>query len=523
MAGAACYIATVVSKRRLLADTTGMALVTVVSRVAGWWRDKVLASHLGAQGIGDAFIAGFRAPNLFRQLLAEGALHATFIPTLAAAEQRGNAQEVRRFVAAMTSTLLVIAGGVVVLGMWQAPFFANLLAPEYQQIPEKHALTVYFTRWLFPYLGFIALAALVQGILNVKGKFLLSAATPIMLNLAIAFSVLGAAWQGWGFPPWLVVGVLLGGFLQFASQWVAAARQGFWALPGRQAFHHPQVREVLRKGLPLLLSSGIYPITVTLATYFASSAGDGALFCVYAASRTNELVYGVVVVQLFTALLPALARDEQSQETFAFALRLQSLVVFPSAVFLMVLAPAVTGLLFGGGRFGPGEVGLAGQALVGFAAGMPALAFSKLAAGRFFASHNTRAPVQGSLVSLAVFAVAGFVMTPRWGVVGVACATSLSQYASSLYLGWRLWRAGQGPPGEVFLSAVAHALAAVVMGGALWGVRQTIAFPWHTSLRGGVMVCAAGLLGFGLYLACLWFLRRREIQELLRLLLRRGA
>jgi putative peptidoglycan lipid II flippase len=77
------------TQRTLVTATTGMALVTAVSRVSGWLRDKVVASYLGAQGIGDAFVAGFRAPNLFRQLLAEGALHATFIPTLAEWTKRG--------------------------------------------------------------------------------------------------------------------------------------------------------------------------------------------------------------------------------------------------------------------------------------------------------------------------------------------------------------------------------------------------------------------------------------------------
>lgn len=509
------------SRRTLVTATTGMALVTVVSRISGWLRDKVVASYLGAQGIGDAFVAGFRAPNLFRQLLAEGALHATYVPTLAEVDREGQEQQVRRFVAAMTTTLLAVAGLVVVLGMWQAEPFANLLAPDYREIPQKHALTVYFTRWLFPYLGFISLAALVQGVLNVRGKFLLSAATPIFLNASIAASVLFAAWQGRDLAPWLVFGVLLGGFLQFFTQWVAAARAGVPALPGGGAFLHPQVRTVLRKALPLLLSSGIYPITVFLATYLASSAGDGALFCVYAASRINELVYGVVVVQLFTALLPTLARDEKADETFTFALRLQSLVVFPAMAFLMVLAPAVSGLLFGGGRFGPWAVTTTGQALVAFAAGMPALAWVKLASGRFYAVHDTRSPVRASVVGLLVFAGLGFLLTPRWGAPGVAAATSISQYAAGCYLGWRLRSRGQAPHRAVLSSAFRHGLSAGAMALVLKLLAEEVAFPMVTSVRAALMVAGFGLLGLVLYVFGLWLTRAPEVAELSKLLQRR--
>ncbi len=509
------------TQRTLVTATTGMALVTAVSRISGWLRDKVVASYLGAQGIGDAFVAGFRAPNLFRQLLAEGALHATFVPTLAEIDTEGQRREVRRFVAAMTSTLLILAGLVVVLGMWQAEPFANLLAPDYRAIPQKHALTVYFTRWLFPYLGFIALAALVQGVLNVKGKFLLSAATPIFLNASIALSVLFAAWQGLALAPWLVFGVLLGGFLQLATQWVAAARAGVPALPGGGAFLHPQVRAVLRKALPLLLSSGIYPITVFLATYLASSAGDGVLFCVYAASRINELVYGVVVVQLFTALLPTLARDERADETFTFALRLQSLVVFPAMAFLMVLAKAVAGLLFGGGRFGPWAVATTGNALVAFALGMPALAWVKLASGRFYAIHDTRSPVKASMLGVVVFAAMGFLLTPRWGAPGVAAATSFSQYVAGWYLGWRLWNQGRAPRRDVLASAWRHGVSAGAMAVVLKLVAEEVAFPMVTSVRGALLVGSFGLLGLVLYVLGLWLTRAPELSEIRKLLPRR--
>lgn len=511
------------ARRTLVTATSGMALVTAVSRVSGWLRDKVVASYLGAHGIGDAFVAGFRAPNLFRQLLAEGALHATFVPTLAEVDKGGQSQEVRRFVAAMTSTLMVLAGLVVVLGMWQAASFASVLAPAYRAIPEKHALTVYFTRWLFPYLGFISLAALVQGVLNVRGKFLLSAATPIFLNGSIAASVLFAAAQGWALAPWLVFGVLLGGFLQFFTQWVAAFGLGVPALPGGGAFRHPQVQAVLRKALPLLLSSGIYPITVFLATYLASSAGDGALFCFYAASRINELVYGVVVVQLFTALLPTLARDDRADETFTFALRLQSLVVFPATAFLMVLAPAVAGLLFGGGRFGPWAVATTGEALVAFAAGMPALAWVKLASGRFYAVHDTRSPVKASVLGLAVFGAFGFFLMPRWGAPGVAAATSFSQYAAGCFLAWRLRRKGQAPRRDFFSSMWRHGLSAGAMALVLQLVTHQVVFPVVTSVRGALMVVGFGLLGLVVYVLGLWLTRAPELLEIRKLVQRRTA
>ena len=47
---------------------------TLISSFSGLARDTVLASVFGARTMLDAFIVAFRIPNLFREMLAEGAL-----------------------------------------------------------------------------------------------------------------------------------------------------------------------------------------------------------------------------------------------------------------------------------------------------------------------------------------------------------------------------------------------------------------------------------------------------------------
>jgi putative peptidoglycan lipid II flippase len=513
--------AAVEGKAKLVRTTTGMALVTVVSRLSGLLRDKVLAAILGPAGIGDAYTVGFRAPNLFRQLLAEGALHATFIPTLAELVSQKEEEKTRAFVAAMLSTLLFLATAAVLLGVLLAQPLSYALAPAFRQDGQKFALTVHFTASFFPYLGFIALAAFFQGVLNVHGRFLLAAGTPIALNGAIAGAVLVAHFCRWPLPQWLVVGVLLGGFLQFFLLWVQCWRLGLPAFPGRGAFVHPQVRQVLKKAGPLVLSSGLYPLTVFLSTNLASRTGDGAVFCLYVASRVNELVYGVVVVQLFTALLPSLSQSQDKAQTLGFALRFQSLVIFPAMFFLLASARPVTGLLFGGGRFAPWAVEVTGMLLVFLALGMPALALSKLASGSFYAHHDTRQPVVASLLALATFGLAGSLLASSLGIGGVALALTLSQYVAALWLWQGLRRRGWAPAEELWPSVGRHGLAAACMGASLLALWGQLRVPLVTSWQAVALVTAVGLFGLGLYGLFLWLLRVPELAEMLKAL-RRG-
>ncbi|MEG6552355.1 lipid II flippase MurJ, partial [Desulfocurvibacter africanus] len=63
------------------AATVGGA--TLLSRIAGFVRDMVVAFALGAGPISDAFFVAFRVPNLLRRLFGEGALTMAFIPIFA--------------------------------------------------------------------------------------------------------------------------------------------------------------------------------------------------------------------------------------------------------------------------------------------------------------------------------------------------------------------------------------------------------------------------------------------------------
>jgi putative peptidoglycan lipid II flippase len=279
------------TRRRLVTATGGMAAVTMVSRLSGLAREKVVSALLGAGTVTDAFVTGLRIPNMFRAFLAEGSLHASFIPVLAEIRERGEVDRERAFVQAMTSALLLALPVVIALGVLGAPLLVELFAAPFRAEPAKFALAVKLTRLMFPYLGLISLAALAQGVLNANDRFLLPAATPIVLNLCIVAGTVTAVSFAGVRPEWLAVGVVAGGLAQLALQWPMCRRIGLPLLPGAGAFSNPDVRRVLRLMLPGLPALGVYEISLLLSNRFASSVGSGAVTCVYQASRLNELVY----------------------------------------------------------------------------------------------------------------------------------------------------------------------------------------------------------------------------------------
>src|SRR4051812_2995836 len=76
-----------------LTRSAGLAgTATLTSRVLGLVREQVLAAVFGAGNEMDAFLVALRLPSLARDLFAEGAMSAAFVPTFTSyIAQRGRA------------------------------------------------------------------------------------------------------------------------------------------------------------------------------------------------------------------------------------------------------------------------------------------------------------------------------------------------------------------------------------------------------------------------------------------------
>jgi len=67
-------------KKQILKSASIISLVTIVSRILGYVRDQRIAFLLGTSLSANSFILAYRIPNLFRRLVAEGSMTASFIP-----------------------------------------------------------------------------------------------------------------------------------------------------------------------------------------------------------------------------------------------------------------------------------------------------------------------------------------------------------------------------------------------------------------------------------------------------------
>ena len=230
-------------KDSLLKSTSYFSLATLISRVLGLVRDSCVAALIPAAWQ-DIFWLGFRIPSTFRQLFAEGALSAAFIPLLSRVREQEGEEEGKKLGSAVFYLLTLTVGTVcfvaVVLSPWFVPYLLN-----FPDDPEVRAAAlsvaspygdwrveagVKATQIMFPFLLFVALAAWAMGVLNTYRYFFIPAMASSFFNVSlIAGSFIAAAYFEGMAQMWAMgISVVIGGLLQFVVQIPPARRIGFF-------------------------------------------------------------------------------------------------------------------------------------------------------------------------------------------------------------------------------------------------------------------------------------------------------
>ncbi len=161
----------------------------MASRVLGLIRDQVLLIAFGMGDKMDAFNVAFRLPNLVRDLFAEGAMSAAFVPTFTRELHNKGKEAAWELGNLVISGLIVATGIIALLGILGAEPLTRWIASGYAKMPGKIELTITLTRVMFPFLTLVAVAVAFMGMLNSLRRFFIPALAPAMFNVGAIISV----------------------------------------------------------------------------------------------------------------------------------------------------------------------------------------------------------------------------------------------------------------------------------------------------------------------------------------------
>src|ERR1700694_3367352 len=408
-----------------------------MSRLTGLMREIVMARLFGAGFVYDAFLLGFRIPNLTRDLFAEGALSSAFVPIFTQTLAQKGKKEAAILSNLVGTAVIIIVGLFCVLGVIFSPALVNLLAEGFHQVPGKFELAVRMTRIMFPFLLLVALAAQAMGILNACNRFAVPALSSTMFNIgSVVFGLALGLWLGplLGMEPitGMAIGVVLGGALQLLCQVPALRSEGFRFHPSFD-WNHPGLRHIIRLMGPAMLGNAAVQINVMVNTNFASQIpGNGPVSWLSYSFRFMQLPLGLFGVAIASATLPSISRSagtgniDEFRRTLSRSLGMVFLLTLPSSIGLMVLGNTMIGAIYQGGKFQAFDTQQTALALSCYAVGLAGYSAQKVLNPAFYALHDARTPMIISLISIAVnYATASLLLnSTNLSHAGLALSTS---------------------------------------------------------------------------------------------------
>jgi putative peptidoglycan lipid II flippase len=458
-----------------------VSIATLLSRLTGLAREIFMAQFFGAGYLNDAFQLGFRIPNLTRDLFAEGALSAAFIPTFTAAWKTEGKQEAAELANVVFTATALVVSAVAALGCWFAPELVELLAPGFAQVAGKFHLAVVLTRIMFPFLVFIALAALASGMLNSAGRFGRAATASVFFNIGslavgILLGFVAGPHIGISRVAGMAWGVTAGGLLQLLWQMPAIYRGGF-SFRLNFNWSHPGLKAIVMMMLPAIVTSVAVQANVVVTSVFASGISDpirglnGPVSWLTYAFRMVHLPLGLFGVAIASAMLPSISRNAavrdllQFRITVAHSLALILLLTLPSSMVLVLLSRPLIGAVYQGGRFNAYDTDRTALALACYALGLTAYAAARLLGSTFYALSDARKPMYVSLVSVAFNIALPFLLIGRlhFGFFSLALTTAAASILECLLLAEMLRRRLGGINGYYLLDRMKRIAAACAL------------------------------------------------------------
>ncbi|MCC8189063.1 MAG: murein biosynthesis integral membrane protein MurJ [Planctomycetes bacterium] len=532
--------------RRLVASAWTVSVLTMVSRLLGFARLVLLVQVFSSvRWASDAFIFAFRIPNLFRNLLGEGALSAAFIPAFVTTDKR-DGRESAAILGSQAFTLLgVVGGGIAVVGMAVCFGLDTLLGGT-----RETSLALRLTALLFPFMPLVCLAALLGGMLQGLRRFALPAALSIILNLGFlaAFAYI-FWWQCDGSlasleaekATYTLAGfILAAGLVEVLVQLPALAAVGVRIRP-ILSFAHPALRDAIRAFLPVVVGLGLVQVNAFMDSLIAgwlSLSAPGAVTYLEIAVRFMQLPLGVFGVAIATVSFPDLAASVagKNQELFAErlvrALRMSLFFILPASAVLIAMADPIIRLTCQRSDlyFDNAAVYRSSLALVLYAAGLIFYSFRQILVRGFYARGEYSFPVKVGVAMVALNLVLNLTLIhfpdlyryyfsgyyQRWflsdasfpgglrlGEAGLALATMLTALVDCAILAWAMAkRLGASLPRGRLDPLVATAgrmlVASVGLGILTWLFRNSI--PYDPGFRHLLeRVAIPGLLAAGAF------------------------
>ncbi|MDE2037993.1 MAG: hypothetical protein KGI69_02090 [Patescibacteria group bacterium] len=510
----------------------------LLSLILALVRDKLLAYTFGAGHTLDIYYAAFRVPDfLFASvgsIVSASILLPYFISRFGESKEEG-----RAFSDAMFTVFFGAMVAASVVAFVVAPWLIPRVIPGFANDPALPTLIASMRIMLLsPF--FLGLSNLFSSLTQMRHRFLVYAASPVVYNAGIILGVV------FGYPLFgiqgLALGVAVGAILHMGIQLPFLSHEGLLPRFTRD-IQWPRIKAVALTSLPRTFTLSANQLASFVLVSLASLMASGSISVFNFAFNLQSVPLTLIGASYSSAVFPTLSRlyyDRNMKEFLDKMVASARHIIFwsmPLTILFIVLRAQIVRTVLGAGQFDWADTRLTAAMLALFTVSTIGQSLIVLFVRAFYAEGKTAKPLLINAISASVIVVSAFALIRAFadfpvfryfvedllkvdGQAGTVVLTLAISYTFGVIVNtilhwWTFARAYKGFTKPVMDTLFHSFSASVIMGYASFLSLRIFAavFPltkvWGIFLQG---LCAA-VIGLVVLVITLVILQNRELAE----------
>lgn len=414
-----------------------VALFTLLVKVFAVLKDMKVAGSFGIGDSLDIFLMAYLVPAFAISVFA-GSFYSALIPVLVKVREAHGQPAAKRLFSSIAFIALVALGMVTAAFAVTDEWLIKSLASGFG--PSKLEKTIALHGQMLPLILIGGMALFGGAVLNAHKKFALVAVAPIFTPFAIILVLLFFG-SGNSDPGQLVIGTLIGGFLELCIVCWGLHKAGYLCLPKWSGLDEHS-RKVMNQYLPMIGGAFLMSGTVVIDQVMAAWLEDGSVSILNYATKIPAFLTGLGATALGAAVLPYLSQQIAERDYVALK---RTLVTYSKLILLLSVPVTLIGmffseqlirLLFERDKFSSIDTLAVNKVLWYSLLQVPFYVLGTMLARFVSALQGNKFLLYVSAFNLLLNIILNLMLMKIMGIAGIALSTAIVYFVSTTLLCW---------------------------------------------------------------------------------------
>ncbi|MGO1580400.1 MAG: murein biosynthesis integral membrane protein MurJ [Peptoniphilaceae bacterium] len=414
------------STKKLAKSTFAIIFFLLIGKLFGFGREMLSAAKFGASGEMDAFVASQNATAVISMLIT-ASIATTFIPALQKAEYDLGSEAKKKFTNNILFLSILVSLIIIPLGIFFAPQLSILFTPKTK--PELYNLVVKLIQIGMPVIVFSAMVGVFTGFLQYEGRFGITGAVSIPLNLVYIIYLIF-------FPhKWGIEGLTVASVIAVLAQVIFLLPDSFKA--GYRPkfildFQDKYVKEALVLAVPVLISTAVNDVNMIVNKRLAMGMAEGSASILNYANKMNLMILGIFIAAITAIVFPTMSKAfgtnnmVQGKRVMNASIKAVLFLTVPATIGMIALARPIVDIAFLHGAFTEQNAVDTTATLRLYSLALISISISNVLNRVYYSISDTKTPFYVGLANMLINVGLNLLVAHKFGTRGLAASLSIA-------------------------------------------------------------------------------------------------